>query len=162
MKSFARREVEERKRGGTTTEPLELVGGEFDGRGHNPRRRSGRGRGRMDARTQGSSRAVGRKSMEDGTVNVFVNQAAQMGLERRDDMMWHYGEMFQGILDKKMAVMSARWVVGEKAQEVERARLEKLIGRKNEEGYFTQGSGPDEELDFGKHKGKSFKDFYIF
>ena len=36
-----------------------------------------------------------------------------------------------------------------------------LIRRKNEEGYFRKGNGPDEEFDFGKHYGKSFKEVYL-
>ena len=40
--------------------------------------------------------------------------------------------------------------------------MRELIRRKDEEGYFQNGYGPDEEFDFGKHHGKSFKEVYLW
>ena len=83
-----------------------------------------------------------------------------MGPEQRDDMIWHHGEMLQGVPDTKMAMMSARRMVVEKARGEETAKMEELIRRQDEEGHLRHGSGPDEEL-FGKHRRKRFKDVYL-
>ena len=61
-----------------------------------------------------------------------------------------------------MAVSQIRWMVDEKAGEMEKERISELIRRKNAEGYFRKGNGPDEEFDFGKHYGKSFKEVYLW
>ena len=104
-----------------------------------------------------------RKSSEDGTMRRFVEQTAQMGPGQRDEAIRQYSEALQDFPEetREMAVASIRWMVDEKAEEQEKARLGELIWRKDEEGYFRKGNGPDEEFDFGKHHGKSFKEVYL-
>ena len=107
----------------------------------------------------------GRKSLENGMMRRFVDQAAQMGPEQRNEAVREYGETLQEFPNeqmKGMAVSFIRWMVDEKAEEEEQARLAELIRRKNEEGFFRKGSGPDEKFDFGKHHGRSFKEVYLW
>ena len=88
-----------------------------------------------------------------------------MGPAQRDEAIRQYSEALQEFPDeetREMAVSSIRWMVDEKAEEQEKARLGELIRRKDEEGYFRKGNGPDEEFDFGKHHGKSFKEVYLW
>ena len=74
--------------------------------------------------------------LENGTMRKFVDQAAQMGLEQRNEAVRGYGLTLQGFPNeqmKGMAVSFIRWMVGEKAEEEEKVRLEELIRRKDEE-----------------------------
>ena len=105
-----------------------------------------------------------RKSSENGTMRRFVEQTAQMGPGQRDEAIRQYSEALQEFPEetREMAVSSIRWMVDEKAEEHEKARLGELIRRKDEEGYFRKCSGPDDEFDFGKHNGKSFKEVYLW
>ena len=100
-----------------------------------------------------------KKSLENGVMRRFVEQTEQMGPGQRDEAIRGYSEALQEFPEEKreMAVSQIRWMVDEKVGEMENERMSDLIRRKNEEGYFRKGNGPDEEFDFGKHYGKSFK-----
>ena len=107
----------------------------------------------------------GKRSLENGMMRKFADQAAQMGPDQRNEAVREYGETLREFPNeqmKGMAVSFIRWMVDEKAEEEEKVRLEELIRRKEEDGFFRKGSGPDEKFDFGKHHGRSFKDVYLW
>ena len=67
-----------------------------------------------------------KKSSENGTMRRFVEQTAQMGPGQRDEAIREYSEALQEFQDeetKEMAVASIRWMVDEKAEEKENAKL---------------------------------------
>ena len=101
-----------------------------------------------------------RKSFENRTMRMFVDQVAQMGPQQRNEAVRVYGETLQEFPD--MAVSLVRWMVDVKAEEDEKARLRELIRRKDEEGYFRKGSGPEDKFDIGRHQGTSFKEVYLW
>ena len=105
-----------------------------------------------------------RKSLENGTMKRFVEQTAQMGPGQRDEAIRGYSEALLEFPEgrKEMAVSQIRWMVEEKAGEMEKERMSELIRQKDEEGYFRKGNGPNEEFDFGKHHGKSFKEVFLW
>ena len=92
----------------------------------------------------------------------FMSQAVQMSPDQREEMIRQHGEMIREEvpdLDREVAMMGMR-MVEEKAKEKERRKLEELITEKDREGYFRSESGLNEEMAFGKHRGKRFKDVF--
>ena len=63
-----------------------------------------------------------RKSLENGTMKRFVEQTAQMGPGQRDEAIRGYSEALQEFPEEKreMAVSQIRWMVDEKAEEIEK------------------------------------------
>ena len=98
-----------------------------------------------------------KKSREEGG-KMHASQAVQMS--PREEMIRQHGEMIREVADlnREVAMMSMRWMVEEKAKEKERRKLEELITEKDREGCFRSESGPNEDMAFGKHQGKRFKD----